>query len=167
MGAYESNSIRHLYNTLTLVSDPPNAGILTGGGVYHIDSIFKIIATPKPGYKFSHWSDQYGSFSNDSIVDSIYIIQNETFTAHFTLLTSIKKNIINHIISSLYPNPSQGLLNVAISSKIKSNLKVRVYNILGNLVDDHSIIDNIGIYNFTINTSAYSKGCLLYTSRCV
>jgi hypothetical protein len=64
--------------TLTVVSDDPERGSVTGGGVFYSGEQTMIIANAFEHFIFDHWSD--GSTSNPKTVT---IIDNVTYTAYF------------------------------------------------------------------------------------
>lgn len=70
------------YFTCTVRSASLVQGTVVGGGTYQEGSNVTITATPKVGYRFSQWDDQYGNqFYNASLSFSIW--ENMSFIARF------------------------------------------------------------------------------------
>lgn len=61
----------------------------------------------------------------------------------------------------LYPNPSSDKLNIALSLKEGSNVKVEVFNHLGQLVTTVENADRLKNHNLTIQTNAFANGVYL------
>lgn len=70
--------VRHY--TITVESDHPAWGSVTGGGSYAYGTIIELSATANLGFGFAGWTD--GDMSNPRIVT---VTQDETFTAHFEI----------------------------------------------------------------------------------
>ena len=70
--------VRHY--TITVESDHPAWGSVTGGGSYAYGTIIQISATANLGFAFAGWTD--GDMTNPRIVT---VTQDETFTAHFEI----------------------------------------------------------------------------------
>ena len=64
--------------TITVVSDHPAWGSVTGGGTYHYGDTVQIEATPYLGFEFVRWQD-----SNTDNPRTIVVTQNRTYTATF------------------------------------------------------------------------------------
>jgi hypothetical protein len=70
--------------------------------------------------------------------------------------TGLKENDNNKIIS-IYPNPSQGSFNVALSSTDK-NVKMQVINVLGKLVFERSYVSDEKIFQARIDMQDEPSG---------
>ena len=73
--------------TLSLLSNPLNGGVLSGAGDYEEGQEVNISATANPGYVFSFWSADAGSFVYEFDADTVYTMpaQNITVTANFVV----------------------------------------------------------------------------------
>lgn len=59
---------------------------------------------------------------------------------------------------NVYPNPSNGILNVAIASELSGNTSIEIYDAIGKLV----ITENLSSELTTINTSKLTEGVYMY-----
>ena len=66
--------------TVTVVSDHPDWGSVTGDGTYYYGDTIQIVATPNLGYEFISWND--GNTLNPR---EIIVTEDITFTAHFEI----------------------------------------------------------------------------------
>ncbi|MBR6903840.1 MAG: hypothetical protein IKN32_03220, partial [Bacteroidales bacterium] len=64
--------------TITVESNPANAGTVTGGGTFADQATTVLTATPNAGYQFVKWQD--GNTQNPR---TITVTANETYTAFF------------------------------------------------------------------------------------
>ena len=64
--------------TVTVVSDNPTMGSVSGGGVYNSGSTATISATANTGYHFVQWND-----GNTDAVRNVTVTSNITYTAYF------------------------------------------------------------------------------------
>ena len=64
--------------TITVESDHPSWGTVTGGGTFNYGDTIQIAATPYLGFAFAGWTD--GIMDNPR---TVVVTQDETFTAHF------------------------------------------------------------------------------------
>ena len=71
-------TVRHY--TITVESDHPAWGSVTGGGEYAYGTIIQISASANLGFAFAGWTD--GDMTNPR---SVTVTQDETFTAHFEI----------------------------------------------------------------------------------
>lgn len=59
---------------------------------------------------------------------------------------------------NVYPNPNNGILNIAVSSELVSNASVQIYDALGKLV----IAQNLSSEHTVVNTAALSSGVYIF-----
>jgi hypothetical protein len=59
---------------------------------------------------------------------------------------------------NVYPNPSNGILNVAIASELSGNTSIEIYDAIGKLV----VTENLSSELTTINTSKLTEGVYMY-----
>jgi len=62
------------------------------------------------------------------------------------VLTSIKEDIVTDVFS-LWPNPSNGTVNIAFNSSSNDDVAIRLYDISGRLVDTQLFENNSGAFN--------------------
>ncbi len=68
--------------TVTLLSNPINGGITTGGGTYNFGSSATVTSSPSPGYVFVNWTEGTNAISTNAN-DTFTIENNKTFIANF------------------------------------------------------------------------------------
>ena len=71
--------IERLY-TITVISDHPNWGSVTGGGTFYYGDTIQILATPFEGFGFAGWTD-----GNNDNPRTIIVTDDNTYTAHFEI----------------------------------------------------------------------------------
>jgi len=75
---------------------------------------------------------------------------------NFAVVSSIEENIFEGKIS-VYPNPTNGILNLDMMGVTPSEYQIKITNILGEII--YVSTKNIsGIYNDVIDLSSFSKG---------
>jgi hypothetical protein len=67
-----------------------------------------------------------------------------------------------HVVGKVYPNPTSGRVNIFLEEELPANLKVRVYNILGQVVYSEQLTDQ-SYPLISIDLSTFSSG--IYTVR--
>lgn len=67
-----------LQYVLTLAANDTTMGTVAGGGIYLLGESATLTATPKPGYRFSHWDD--GSTDNPR---TVVVTADATYVAYF------------------------------------------------------------------------------------
>ncbi len=70
--------------TITVQSDDPSQGTVSGGGQYGYGDQVTITATPNPGYAFDRWND-----NNTNATRTITVTGNATYTAYFEPVESL------------------------------------------------------------------------------
>ena len=110
--------------TITVISANPNHGTVTGGGTYPEGTVVTIEAIANDGYQFSEWDDE-----NDDNPRQITVTSDAIYVASFNLATDIEENIVPEI--SLYPNPTNDLLNISSSEEIS---EIEIVNVMGQVV---------------------------------
>lgn len=81
------------YN-ISPVSENSAMGTVSGGGLVPFESSVKIVATPKPGYKFVNWTALRGTIVNPTSAETQFIVSaahDTTVTAHFERSQTIVK----------------------------------------------------------------------------
>ena len=78
--------------TITVVANPSNAGLVTGGGSYHYGDYAMLYATAYSGYDFVGWSD--GSSENPH---QVLVTGNATYTATFSQAGANYYNVSTYV----------------------------------------------------------------------
>ena len=68
-------------------------------------------------------------------------------------------NIINNL--DIYPNPTNDIFNISFVSQVIQTLKIRVLNIVGEVVYSESLENFVGEYTKKINIGDNAKGVYL------
>lgn len=141
--------------SLSLNVNPENAGIVSGSGSYQAQEEITITATANEGFIFVNWTDQDGAVVSSSANTTFVMPENNvTLTANFsedgaTLVNDIPMNI------QIYPNPTQGFVNVKASSDIR---QIKIHDLSGRLVlTSQNIYQNA----YTVNASMLENGFYL------
>jgi hypothetical protein len=70
--------------TLTLIAEPTEGGLLSGGGIYPGNIEVEISATAEPGFRFLIWTDQNGEVISELANFTFMMPENDVeLTAHF------------------------------------------------------------------------------------
>ncbi len=137
-------------------------------GIYFDGNPVTITATPKAGYKFSHWeSDSVALTDSTASVLTLNIDNDNTFTAHFE---SLELGI------AAYPNPFTDNITIVYDLPAEERVSIKLFSISGQLADElvsssqtqpagqHQIIYNPkanatahGIYFLQFIAGEYSK----------
>ncbi len=67
---------------VVVVANPPEAGVVSGGGTYEVGSVCHLEAVANEGYSFGFWRDEGYAFSYSPVVD-FEVTQSCTYTAYF------------------------------------------------------------------------------------
>ena len=94
-----------VFHTLTVVSNNPDWGSVSGGGVYAYGSEVEISAVANEGYRFVQWSD--GVTEN---VRVIVLVEDLELTAEFEEGVGIEDVDCDGV--TVYPNPTCGVLYI-------------------------------------------------------
>ena len=122
-----------IHYTLTLESNNPDWGIVTGGGEYAYGTAVEIAANANEGYRFVNWSD--GSEENPR---TIIVTEDVVLTAVFAEGVGIET--VDNKTVRLYPNPTADVLNI----EAENVQHVEVYDLGGRKVlslENQTIID--------------------------
>jgi len=132
--------------TITANSNNTAMGTVTGGGSYTSGASATLTANPKTGYHFVRWND-----NNTQNPRTITVTGNASYTAYFAANNAIDD--VTAIDVKLYPNPTNGLLNI----DIEGLQKVEVIDAVGHIVINQNNGDavdmsrlNNGIYTIRI-----------------
>ena len=95
---------------------------------------------------------QYDRMLFSYLNDRIYLSSTDTFSIDFNELAE------NKIALSLYPNPSNGFVNLLLNTKPNEPYRVAVYDVTGRMVYAHLGDPENYEYGVDINLSRYEKG---------
>ncbi|MDL2309423.1 leucine-rich repeat protein [Bacteroidales bacterium OttesenSCG-928-C03] len=133
--------------SITATINDPTMGHITGDGIYIVDSMATLTATPNPGYLFKNWTSNGGVISN--LNPFTFTVAGDTvIMAHFekddTGVEDVESLLAN---ISLYPNPVQSTITISTAETIRN---IELYNLSGQL---------LGTYNqITISVSHLPAG---------
>lgn len=80
----------------------------------------------------------------------------ETYSINFTVATAIEELDFDRNIS-LYPNPTNGIVNISFEDVIQSQWKIEVYNSIGSLIYTEELT-RIDKTEYKVDLSNFSKG---------
>ena len=112
-----------VYYTLTVSSNNPDWGSVSGSGEYAYGSEVEITATPNEGYYFVRWSD--GELDNPRVV---VVMEDMELTAEFAEGVGVED--VDGKAVAVYPNPTIGVVYV----EGEGVSHVEVYDLGGHLV---------------------------------
>jgi hypothetical protein len=148
MGVY--NFLRIKFRVDTLNASWMNAG---GFGVFYpLTSKSKNGLTPGQSYRAQArtWCDPTGGAYRSATWSPLVF---------WTQPTSIKlagESLIANL--SIYPNPSRDIFNVSFTSDTKQDLKVRIFNVIGEKLINENLEQFIGEYTKQVDLATYTKG---------
>ena len=87
--------------TITASANPSNGGTVSGGGTYNYGQNCNLIATAKPGFTFTNWTEN-GSVVSNNANYTFTVTGNRTLVANFDTQAPNTYNI------NVSPNPSNG-----------------------------------------------------------
>ena len=80
----------------------------------------------------------------------------------WTQPNSIRVDELSSISSlEVYPNPSRDVFNVSFTSESKQSIKVRLVNLVGEIIFTENLENFEGEYTHSFNLEQYSKGVYL------
>ena len=74
----------------------------------------------------------------------------------FSITSGVEEISINNL--NIYPNPSKDLFNLTFTSAVKQNLKIRIFNVLGEQLITESLQQFVGEYAKEIDLTNKAKG---------
>lgn len=158
---------------ISSISVPITGGFVVGEGIYGQGSSVTLRAIPIDGWKFDNWMEDSTIISVDSIL-TITVDTARTFIANFSLLTNVTSGLgeipKDYQLSQNYPNPFNPSTIISFALPKRSEVKIVVYDLLGNIINVladgnfeggyHNLSfssDNLpsGIYFYTINAGSF------------
>jgi len=138
-------------------SNPINGGITTGGGYYTSGTIATVEAFPFSDYEFIDWTENGSAVSTTSSY-SFTVTQARNLTANFQWFNSINEEDIQKSVK-IFPNPSNGNINISFSLGERKHLIVTLYDLQGKLL--FSSIDQMidpGNLLLMVNLGLFNNG---------
>ena len=129
--------------TLTVVSNNPAWGTVTGGGTYNEGATATLTATANAGYHFVEWNDH-----DTNATRTVTVTGNATYTATFAQNEGIDGVDMEGI--SLYPNPASDRVHLVVTEQAE----VSVMDITGRTVLKQAVMAGENI----IDVSKLSDG---------
>ena len=132
--------------TVSVESNDPLQGTVSGGGTYYETTTAVLTATPNEGYKFTMW--------NDSVTDNprnIVVSQDTLFTAYFEVKIGINEAGNNAELFTISPNPTTNNLQISIGES--GNYTMEIYSANGTMVRQEQIN-----HSSTVDVSTLSAG---------
>lgn len=148
--------------TITTSVSPANAGTVTPGGTYDYGTSDSLKTHKKPGYIFLYWKKDGNIYSTDSVIP-ITVDNNANYVAVYDVATGIKNNTLD-IDVSLYPNPTNDVINIAVVSSKKFDGIISIVNILGQTLSQERIV-NASTSNFQFDVSTFATGSYFISLR--
>lgn len=105
-----------------------------------------------------------GSDPDNTAIGHIYVSGLSFTDADFVSVNNIEKNIAT--ISSVYPNPSNGLTSVDVTLDKNANVSIDVVNMMGQIVYSQNFgSKSIGVNKLTINATDLTSGIYFVTVK--
>lgn len=140
--------------TVALSVNPSTGGVTTGQGTYAEGTQVTVTATTFPNYQFVNWTEQGTVVSSDSVF-AFNIVAHRDLVANFSLTSGINNVLLDHGIG-IYPNPSNGIINISTSN----HYHLKVFNVMGQVVLDVPIgltsevrLSDSGVYVLQFTTT--------------
>ena len=125
---------------ITVVSNNPERGTVTGGGLYDAGTVITITAEPYAGYEFVQWQD-----GNTQDFRTITVTADATYTAYFRVDGSQGIDDITAEEVRIYTRGSEIVIEGA------ENVDALVYDVMGHIVHKGRIegpihVNAMGVY---------------------
>ena len=132
------------YYTLTVVSNNPAWGTVTGGNEYPEGYVATITATPNSGYRFVEWQEDHDTNS----IRNVTVTGDATYTAIFAQNVGIDEAEMSEV--SLFPNPASSMVTI----RANGMEQVTVIDLNGSTV----MTQRVNNETFTFDVSNLAKG---------
>ena len=132
------------YYTLTVVSNNPAWGTVTGGSEYPEGYVATITATPNSGYRFVEWQEDHDTNS----IRNVTVTGDATYTAIFAQNVGIDEAEMSEV--SLFPNPASSMVTI----RANGMEQVSVIDLNGSTV----MMQSVDSETFTFDVSNLAKG---------
>lgn len=139
--------------TLTLLANPSDGGVVSGGGTHEAGTMVEIVAVPSSGYRFESWTNaELVEISRQPTFHFKMPATNTTLYANFKPATLSSGPMLGSV--SIYPNPTSSTLRVESLQPLK---QIRVLNMLGQPVH----VSNPSGYDAHIDVSMLVDGAYM------
>jgi hypothetical protein len=145
---------------ISVIINPPDAGFVTGHGLYNQGDQIELFANTNQAYTFLHWSEDGVYITNDNPL-FFEAQQNRTITAEFEISTHIDI-IKNKNIFSIFPNPSYSIVNISSNTTFNQIFEVKIYTVDYKLMDYIIFDTESSASEKKIDISEYQKGILIF-----
>ena len=115
------------------------------------DETFKIIATKDKGFACVGYTYGYGALLSD-----VYFLKSDSNLYGSTSIVSVSE-IINDVISKVYPNPTSNVINIVFNDDFK-NVLVKLYDVIGNEIYLNKKIEFVSNKHILIDTQELNNG---------
>ncbi|HOI31429.1 MAG: T9SS type A sorting domain-containing protein [Bacteroidales bacterium] len=135
---------------LALITNPENAGEVTGAGDYAAGETVNIEAVPAIDFAFVNWTDENETIVSEEASFSFTMPDNDyVLTANFTTTVGLAEQQM--LLKLLYPNPTSDYLNLELTQIAES---IKIINTLGQVVYEN----NSSEFKQKIDVSKYKSG---------
>jgi hypothetical protein len=115
---------------IALVSDPPNAGILFGGGLRPAGHMTSILASPNPDFRFVNWTiDENVIWGEQENFEFRMPARNLQIKANFTSTIAVNPVLLKNV--NFYPNPADNFIKLSSENIIS---EIRIFDNTGKVV---------------------------------
>lgn len=116
----------------------------------------------------SYWNDNFrfkikfeGNTGNNLYIDNINIYDGAPTSELISNQNAIDENTIDNTKLILYPNPTEGELNISYNSQNGSPTLIKVYDLLGNIINSYNVNTATGSNIAIIDTYGFAQGCYI------
>lgn len=113
-------------------ANPSHAGTVSGGGNHSNEMEITVTATPNTGFVFTNWTEN-GTVVSTKANYTFVVTEDRVLVANFDVYTSVVTDNAPEV--KIYPNPSNGLVNVEVAEKST----VRIYDMLGKQIATYDV----------------------------
>ena len=102
-------------------------------------------------------NDEYPMAGNNYY--RLKMIDNDgTFKYSDVILIKVEETKINNSIINIYPNPTNGKLNIVYQAGSQQKIDLNVFNVIGQSMLNRIVDLNIGIHTLEVDAAEYAKG---------
>jgi hypothetical protein len=95
---------------------------------------------------------------------SYYRLKQTDFDGHYTYSSLQPINIESNYSVNIFPNPVSETLSLNVYTQVSSNIEIRIFNLLGQVISDYTVNVPVGNSTYPVNVSNLSSG--LYFIQC-
>ena len=138
---------------LLTASITQNGGVITANG-FSGTAPYTYLWSPGGQTTQSITPSSGGSFS--VVITDINGCVSDPIIHIFSITSDVEEISINNL--NIYPNPSKDLFNLTFTSAVKQNLKIRIFNVLGEQLITENLQQFVGEYTKEIDLTNKAKG---------